>query len=168
MTYKAGILNFFLHRLFVPTLFTLVVAIRPFSSLPANYWVIILFAFFTLLVCLMNYKIFLSVFTNKPILIVNDDYIYDFVSDLKFYWKDIEGILEDKGYLRIRLFDPIKYVDQAVSKRNNLLSKLQRRPYDRNKIFKINANFIHANLNNLLEVMDDYSIDAEDSGHKQH
>ncbi|BAU54745.1 hypothetical protein [Mucilaginibacter gotjawali] len=163
MEFKASILYFILHRLLWPAILMIPLYFNAVLSHQDYYFLIVLFAILTLLVCSMNYRIFLSVFINKPILIVNDEYVYDFVSDIKFYWKDIEGIREEKGYLRITLFDPIKYVDHAVSKRDNFFSKLLRKPYDKNNIFKINANFIKANLNNLLEVMDDFSIDAEDS-----
>ncbi|MFC0518337.1 STM3941 family protein [Mucilaginibacter angelicae] len=90
---------------------------------------------------------------KQPLLEANENYLYDHVSGIKFYWDDIEEISNDEYVLLLKTYDPSKYLSQF------------RRPIDRfynyskkKKVFKISLDYIKADLKNLGETLNNFSI----------
>lgn len=94
-------------------------------------------------------------FKKQPLLEANESYLYDHVSGVKFYWDDIEEISNDEYVLLLKTYEPSKYLKQF------------RRPIDRfysyskkKKVFKISLDYIKADLKNLGETLNNFSIQA--------
>jgi hypothetical protein len=94
-------------------------------------------------------------FKKQPLLEANESYLYDHVSGVKFYWDDIEEICNDEYVLLLKAYEPSKYLKQF------------RRPIDRfysyskkKKVFKISLDYIKADLKNLGETLNNFSIQA--------
>jgi hypothetical protein len=97
---------------------------------------------------------------NKPTLVVNESYIYDLANEIKYYWEDIDEIYEDNAYLYIKLYKPGEYAGKIggpIKKFiNGLISNLYNTP------FVINVDMVDIHLVALLEILDDYSIKANE------
>jgi len=97
--------------------------------------------------------------TDKPVLIINEVYINDLARNTKYYWCDIREVYEKNGYLRIILYNPTNYLSSfhnAIKRfwAKHLVNSKKRTPYI------INIDVVDVNPNVLLELLDDYSIEA--------
>ncbi|MDP9076014.1 MAG: hypothetical protein M3O71_01195 [Bacteroidota bacterium] len=100
------------------------------------------FDFYGFLVTLLIWCVFLrpvlTIFflkvLKRPILTANDTFIFDHYEGFKYYWKDIEEIVEEDGkILYVHLYEPRKYVNQIPFYRL--------REFVKYKVFKIKPNF---------------------------
>ena len=106
------------------------------------------------------YRPICSVIINKPILTVNDDYIYDFNYDIKYFWKDIEEIYEKRGYLYINLYHPEDYLNKIGNAHRRFVAKLWFKLNRETSLFVINKDIIDVDGHKLLEILDGYSMKA--------
>ena len=93
-------------------------------------------------------------FYQKPVLIVNENYIYDLAKEIKYYWKDIKEIYDDNGYLYINLYEPEDYLNNIKGPFNRFMAGFRKTP------FTINVDMVYVNQSVLLDILDDYSIEA--------
>src|SRR5258708_7761657 len=113
MEFKTRISNTFIMNMFMIALALLMAYCtffhRGFRYEIFNYsYVVWLFIAF---IRLRNYRRYIYLMLlNKPVLIVNETYIYDLAKNVKYYWKDIESIYEDNAYLYIKLYKPDEYL----------------------------------------------------------
>jgi hypothetical protein len=108
---------------------------------------------------LMNYRRYIYlILYNKPVLIANENYIYDVAKKIKYYWIDISEIYEDNAYLYIKLFKSIDYLSKIGGpvKRfaTGVISNAHGTP------FVINIDLVDVNANVFLEILDNYSVQA--------
>jgi hypothetical protein len=101
------------------------------------------------------------ILSNKPALIVNESYIYDLANEIKYYWKDIDEINEDNAYLYIKLYNPAAYLSKTGRPVKRFMNGLISNPYK--TPFVINADMVDVHLGALLEILDDYSIKANET-----
>ncbi|MDB4923838.1 STM3941 family protein [Mucilaginibacter sp.] len=94
---------------------------------------------------------------NKPVLIVNETYIYDLTKNIKYYWEDIKEVYERNAYLYINLYKPDDYLDNFHNPIKKLIAKNIIAAKDRTP-YNINIDLINVNPNVFLEILDDYSI----------
>jgi hypothetical protein len=93
---------------------------------------------------------------KKPVLIVNELYIFDCYDDEKFYWIDIlEVVVETNSVLMIELNKPDKY----LKKSKKLFSRFLK-PRSRYYI-PLHLNLNEADAKEFTEKLNDYSIAAE-------
>lgn len=104
--------------------------------------------------------IYAAVF-NKYVLCVNESYIYDFIGDVKYYWKDIEEINEKSGFLTVKLYKPVDYLDKLRNPFKRFKVKLWFKPGEKRSSFLIDIDSVAADPDELLELLNEYSIKAE-------
>lgn len=104
--------------------------------------------------------IYAAVF-NKNVLSVNENYIYDFIGDVKYYWEDIHEIEEKSGFLTIKLYNPVDYLDKFRNPFKRFTVKLWFKPDEKRSSFLIDIGSVAADPVELLEILNDYSIKAE-------
>ncbi|MCO5950264.1 STM3941 family protein [Mucilaginibacter flavidus] len=93
--------------------------------------------------------------TNKPVLIINEDFVFDIASNRKYDWDDIKEIYGENSSIYIVLYQPEKYKQKPSNGLERWNAKI-----DKNPSFTINTGFVSARINTLLEVLDEYSIKA--------
>ena len=96
----------------------------------------------------------------KPVLIVNDVFVDDRARGIKYYWNDIEEIYEDNGYLFISLYQPVDYFAKINNPVKRYLTKLLYKPGSSPTPYKINIDMINVSPDALLQLLDDYSLQA--------
>jgi len=94
--------------------------------------------------------------TNKPVLIINEDFVYDIASNRKYNWDDIKEIYGENSSIYIVVYQPEKYMQTHSNAVERWIAKI-----DKGSPFKINTGFVSGRINTLLEVLDEYSIKAE-------
>jgi len=108
---------------------------------------------------LMNYRRYIYLMLNgKPVLIVNENYIYDLAKDIKYYWQDIDEIFEENSYLYIKLHKPNEYLEKLEGGVKRFISDVFSNKY--NTPFVINADMVNVNSQALLEMLDNYSMES--------
>jgi len=123
------------------------------------FWPTIALIFGFYLVKFLYKKLF-----NKPALVINELYILDNVNNVKYYWDDINEVIETDDFLYIYLYDPKKY----LSKINNPVRRIgpvislyffkKRTPY------QIGLHTIKINdRKEFLELLNNYSIASQDA-----
>ena len=93
---------------------------------------------------------------GKPVLIVNEEYIYDAAQDIKYKWEDITEIKEANAFLYIELDNEKEYLARIKNPLTRLIIVL------RGTALRINIDMVKVNPNALLQILDDYSIKAND------
>jgi hypothetical protein len=101
------------------------------------------------------YAIIGLVLKKHPLLEVNEVWLYDYVNDIKFYWDDIEEISNDEYVLLLKAYDPSKYLNQFRRPIDSFYSYSKKK-----KVFKISLDYIKADLKNLGETLNNFSIQA--------
>ena len=112
---------------------------------------------------LLVYRKFIGlVFNRNLILAVNEHYIEDIAAGIKYYWKDIDEVYEDNLRLYIKLFDQALYIDKMGNFTMRLFSGFTFRSIltTHNTPFVINIDLVDVSTNALLQILDDYSIEA--------
>ena len=106
---------------------------------------------------------FLLIFRNRPVLEANEIYIFDLANNIKYYWEDIDEIYEDNAYLYLKLYNPNKYLEKIRNPLKRFIIGVS------GALFKINIDMVNINHLALIEILDNYSIQAagtEKSGYK--
>ncbi len=99
---------------------------------------------------------------GSPALIINENYIYDVVNNIKYNWKDIEEVYEENSYLYIDLCNPGNYAANI----SNPIKKMQITAGLGDNVatpFKINIDVVNVDRTVLLELLDKYSIQATET-----
>lgn len=107
------------------------------------------------------YREVYAVIAGKPILTVDDTFIYDFAGDVKYYWKDIREIYERDSFLFIDLYHPEEYLNKIGNPAKRLKVKLWFKPDSKRSSFVINIDNVAKDPTELLKILNDYSIEAE-------
>jgi len=100
----------------------------------------------------------------KPILVANENYIYDFNHDVKYYWKDIREVYKKGSFLFIKLYHPENYLDKIGNPQRRFVTKLWFKPNSKRSFFFINIDFVDADQALLLKKLDNYRIQALENG----
>jgi len=99
---------------------------------------------------------------KKYVLSVNELFIDDRLSNIKYYWDDIEEAVETEGVLEIKLHDPVKYLDAIRNPFGRLYAKFACRFFKKKPSFKIDLSYIKSPANDsVLNILNDFSIKAE-------
>ena len=107
------------------------------------------------------YRQIYSLITGKPILTINENYLYDFIDDIKYDWKDVEEIEEKQGFIYIKLYKPINYLNKIGNWHRRWVKKKWFNPTGKHSLFTIDSSLIAEDPNKLLEILNDYSLKAE-------
>jgi hypothetical protein len=99
------------------------------------------------------------ILSKKTALIVNESFIYDLADGIKYNWKDIRSVEEENAYLYIKLNNSDEYLANIQNPLKRFFKSIISEP------FKINIDMIKINANVLLEILDDYSMQAEEMEH---
>jgi hypothetical protein len=95
-------------------------------------------------------------FYKKPILITNENYIYDVATETKYYWTDIEEVLIDNAYLYLTLYDPASYLNKIGDPVKRYFINLNYDPGKKRSPYRIDLDWIDLNQDDLLEILDDH------------
>jgi hypothetical protein len=104
------------------------------------------------------YRQVYAVIINKPILTVTDKYLYDFVFDIKYYWKDIVEIYEKNGHLFINLYYQEDYLNKIGNPLRRFVARRWFKPGRKKTLFFINLDIVEADPNKLLEIFENYRM----------
>ncbi|WP_295798871.1 STM3941 family protein [Mucilaginibacter sp.] len=96
---------------------------------------------------------------NKAVLTVDEICIYDMIKNTKYYWSDIKEVYEKNAYLYITLYNPVEYLNNFHSPIKKYFAKRRINSKKRTPYY-INIDVVNVNPNVLLELLDDYSIEA--------
>jgi hypothetical protein len=121
----------------------------------------ILYIILILAITAQCYRLIYSALTGKPVLIVNEAFIYDFDGDIKYYWRDIETISERDSYLFINLYQPTEYLDKIGNPVQRFKVKFWFKPGKKRSLFTINIDNVAKDSITLLKLLNNYSIGAE-------
>ena len=109
------------------------------------------------LVIWIQFARFLSIVLNKkPLLTINEVFVFDRIYNIEYQWSDIKEIVESGSTLYVILYSP----DTYLNKIHNPLRRFYCKTYysiTKNTPFKINLSFVNANKNALLEILKMYS-----------
>ena|ERR1700761_7788254 len=106
----------------------------------------------------LSYRRYISLrYRHKPVLTVNEIFIYDAVKNIKYYWKDIEEVYENNLYLYIKLNNPASYIQYISNPYRKFMAKRAVKSQGETP-FTINMDMIKVNPNVLLETLDEYSV----------
>jgi len=103
--------------------------------------------------------IYLSIF-NKPVLIANEKYIFDLSKNIKYYWKDIDTVYEKHSYLFIKLYRPSDYLNKINNPVKRVILWITIKSLPKKSPYFIDTGIVDIHPNALLEILDDYSIQA--------
>ena len=101
-----------------------------------------------------------SSFIGKPILKVNENYLYDLNNDITYYWKDVDSLDIKRSFLIINLKQPSAYLDKIGNSFRRFLVKLLYTPNTTTTLFFINMDIIDGDKNELFEVINNYRTKA--------
>jgi len=164
MSFKIRFGSYFINTIIIITCSTcvgLLDMISPLATGGFRHYTYV-FAFLTAFLWLLqSYRQIYSALFGRNVLTVNASYIYDFVGDVKYYWKDIDEIYEEKSLLYINLYEPQNYLDEVGNPINRFRVKLWFKPDERKSSFVINIDYVAANPDELLKLLNEYSIGAE-------
>ena len=107
------------------------------------------------------YKPFYLSICKKTALAINAEYIDDFVSDIRYYWDDVKEIYEKNSYLYLKLYKPESYLSKIRSPLKRWTARVFYGAQTDRTPYVINIDLVDINPNVLLELMDDYSIQAD-------
>ncbi len=108
----------------------------------------------------LSYRQYISLrYRHKPVLTVNEIFIYDAAKNIKYYWKDIEEVYENNLYLYIKLNNPADYIQYISNPYRKFIAK-QAVKSGRETPYVINMDMIKVNPNVLLEMLDEYSMET--------
>jgi len=135
--------------------------IFPLVAVGFRHYTYIIFLSTAFLWFLRCYRQIYSALVGKDVLTVNESYIYDFIGDIKYYWKDVDEIYEMNSFLFIKLYEPEQYLEKIGNPFERLLVKLWFKPSSKKPSFFINIDTVAADPDDLLKILNDYSIEAE-------
>ncbi|BAU54744.1 hypothetical protein MgSA37_02922 [Mucilaginibacter gotjawali] len=103
---------------------------------------------------------------NKPMLTINESYIFDHFNDRKYYWTDIEDIVATgpRDLLQIYLYEPKIYprtITTPIEKFLQSIIKRKPKPNDSYFIDLSMVNFGWDKYDQFVDALNDYSIKAE-------
>lgn len=149
--------NFIINMLLIVlatgmALFTFVISASAYGFLHYGYLIWASIAVFRLL---KYYRWIYFAAINKTILAVNEEYIYDLVGNIKYYWKDIDEVFVENSYLHINLYQPEQYLDQLslwvrYTAEDNIIP-------NRKTLYTIDLDMVNVNLDAFLHALDNYS-----------
>jgi len=159
MEFKARASNTFLMNMFLIA-FALLMATGDFvrPPRPDGFWHYRYIGW--LLIALTRFiacrKYLYFILTGKLVLVVNETFVHDLISNIKYNWTDIEEIYDKNAYLYIKLYHPTDYVKYIRNPFKKLWAKNVVKSADKTP-FKINMDIVNVNPNVLLQVLDEYS-----------
>jgi hypothetical protein len=106
------------------------------------------------------YRPIYAVIIDKPILTVDESYIYDFNNDIKYDWKDIEKIYKKGRALYIKLYKPKDYLDKIGNPHRRFITRLWFKPNSKRSLFYIETNLAETNGNELLDILEKFRKQA--------
>lgn len=99
-------------------------------------------------------------FFNKSVLIIDEEFIYDFLNDVKYYWKDIHEIVVDTTKifpkLEIELKNPDSYLAGIGTRSYRKHKERQLKKGRKLNPFVINLDYVKGNLDDMSEVLQSY------------
>jgi hypothetical protein len=163
MEFKVGYGNFFVFKIIMAVIFGglgLLDFLSPISHTGFLQYKWVLETALSFLWILQIYRlIFLSVL-KKPILTINERYLYDHNCKIRYWWKDIEEIYEKRGFLFIGLYCPKDYLDKIDEPIVRFVANLRFKLNRTKTLFFIHLETVEVDPNELLEILDDYSVKA--------
>jgi hypothetical protein len=81
-----------------------------------------------LILAVQFYRPIYALLFTKPILTVNETYVYDFVTNTSYYWRDIEDITQNNRSLYINLENPDEYLKKTGAPLKKFARKLWYKP----------------------------------------
>ncbi|MEO3406917.1 hypothetical protein AAFN85_23580 [Mucilaginibacter sp. CAU 1740] len=102
-----------------------------------------------------TYTVIKLALKKQPLLEANEVWLHDCVSGRKFYWDDIEEVINDKSVLEIKIYDPEPYLSAPKGLFRRWFFKKESK-----KVFKIDLSYLKANFENLTNTLNDFSIKA--------
>jgi len=100
---------------------------------------------------------------RKPVLVINESYIYDVATEIKYYLKDIDLVYEHNAYLYVRLHHPSEYLNKIGDPIKRFILNLDYEPNAKETPYKINLDLVKIDLNVLFELLDDFTAKATQS-----
>ena len=116
MEFKAKFGGFFLLQILLIVGCLVVASLDLFAPVFKNGFLHYNYVIYYLLALTWSFKIyrqFYGLFIDKPILIINESYLYDFNHDITYYWKDIDNVYRKRNFLIINLKQPAEYLDRT-------------------------------------------------------
>jgi len=98
---------------------------------------------------------------KTPVLTVNNVFIYDHLSDRKYYWEDVEDALAEEDYLRITLNENPKHPIRPYNNVNRFMLKIFSRKPKKMTSFYIYIYVLDVIRDEFLETLNNLSIAAE-------
>jgi len=163
MAFKIRYNGYFTTQLFLIKLFLLLFCLNffwPFPRHDLSHYNYIFYALTAVALAIQIYRPIYAAITHKPILTVNDEYIYDFNFDIRYEWKDVEEFYEKNGLLYVNLYHPENYLNKIGNPHRRFVAKLWFKPERKKSLFIIKTDMIDEDGNDLLEILDDYSVKA--------
>lgn len=134
--------------------------IRNYSSatglLPWLWWVLaILYGFYTIQYLYIKLG-------KRPVLTINEAYIFDDLSNIKYYWNDISEVVETNDYLSIHLYQPTKYLYKIYNPLRWLVAVVTLGFFEKSSPYDIRLHMLDIpNRIEFLEALNKFSIAAE-------
>jgi hypothetical protein len=166
MEFKIRVSNSFVMNMCLVILASMM-AIWSFFALRSNQGVLHYFFILWAVIALVRFSnysrcLYIAV-KGDPALVVNTSYIYDVVNNIKYYWKDVEELYDENSYLYINLHNPGNYAENISDPLRKMIITW-RLSENATTPFKINIDVVNVNNDVLLEILDNYSIQAEENG----
>lgn len=131
------------------------------SYISEGFVFIYIAVFFIVILRLIMYRRYIYLhFFKKPVLVIDESYIYDVVAGIKYYLKDIDFVYENNAYLYIKLHYPAEYLNKIGDPIKRFILNVDYEPNAKETPYKINLDFVKVDLNVLLELLDDFTIKA--------
>lgn len=102
------------------------------------------------------YRQIYSSIVGKPILKVNENYLYDLNNDITYDWKDVDSVDIKRSFLIINLKQPSVYLDKIGNSFRRFLIKLLFRPNTKSALFFIDLDIVEAEKSELVGIINDY------------
>ena len=104
---------------------------------------------------------------NKPMLTINESYIFDHYNDRKYYWNDIEDMIVTGpcDLLQIYFYEPKIYPRTITNPIEKFLPSIIKRKPKRNDSYFIDLSMVTFRwdkYDQFVDALNDYSIKAED------
>ena len=122
-----------------------------------DYSLLVLWIPISCLIWLQFGRLLLIILNRKPILIINEQYVFDRISGLEYSWTDISEIVDDGGILDIILAEPSIYLNKIKNPLRKAYFKMRFNLMQSNP-FRIQVNLIDVNKKALLELLNNYSV----------
>lgn len=131
-----------------------------FKTGPLHYNYVI-WALIALVRSITYYRPVYFAIAKKTVLGITDEYIDDFLSGSRYYWKDVKEIYEKNARLYLILYQSEEHLADIGSPIKRFFARIFYSSDPDKTPFIINIDLVNANPNALLELLDDYSIRAE-------